>query len=292
MENVLVGCGQITWPRNLAEDQVLAEIAEAGYAGAPAAPRPGETPDAALARFNKYGLRPAPGYLGAEFWKPEQRAAILERAADLARFANAVGCDALYVAPAGFDYVTSSGRTRSQTSGHVTPEDGLTDEEMRHFADLLNEVGAATLREGVRACFHNHVGAVIETRDEIDRLLALTDPNAVFLGPDTGHLAWAGADPVAFCRDYASRIKTIHVKDINAAVAAQGRAERWGYAECQKRGIWTELGRGAVDFPTIFDILRDAGFAGWVIVETDVTQLPTALESAKISREYLRTLGM
>ncbi|HMO57583.1 MAG TPA: sugar phosphate isomerase/epimerase [Roseiflexaceae bacterium] len=292
MKHVLVGCGQITWPRNLSEEQVLAEIAAAGYAGAPASPRPAESAEAALARFQRFGLRPAPGYLGAEFWKPEQRDAILGRAADLARFARIIGCDALYVAPAGFDYVTRSGRTRSQTSGHVTADDGLTDEELRHFGALLNEVGAITLREGVRSCFHNHVGAVIETREEIDRLLALTDPELVFLGPDTGHLAWAGADPVAFCRDYAPRIKTMHLKDINSAVAAQGRAEQWGYAECQQHGIWTELGQGAVDFPAIFEILNTAGFTGWLIVETDVTQLPTALESARVSRAYLASQGL
>ena len=64
---------------------------------------------------------------------------------------------------------------------------------------------------------------MIETREEIDRLLSLLDPALIFLGPDTGHLAWAGADPVAFCRDYAARIKTIHVKDVDARVRDRGR---------------------------------------------------------------------
>jgi inosose dehydratase len=168
----------------------------------------------------------------------------------------------------------------------------LTDAEYQAFADTLNRVGEITLREGVRSCFHNHVGSVIETREEIDRLLALADPALVFLGPDTGHLAWAGADPVAFCRDYAARIKTIHVKDVSEAVRARGAAEGWDYGSFTKNGIFAELGEGDVDFPAIFAILREAGFAGWVIAETDVTQKPTALESATISREYLRSLGL
>jgi inosose dehydratase len=100
----------------------------------------------------------------------------------------------------------------------VRPEDSLTDDEFQVFGEMLNMVGEITLAEGVRSCFHNHVGTVIETRAEVDRLLALTDSSLVFLGPDTGHLAWAGADPVAFCRDYAPRIKTLHLKDINAEV--------------------------------------------------------------------------
>jgi inosose dehydratase len=66
----------------------------------------------------------------------------------------------------------------------------------------------------------------------------------------------------------------------------------WGYRRYSDEGIWTELGRGAVDFPAILSILKGVGFSGWLIVETDVTQLPTALESAQISRRYLRQLGL
>jgi inosose dehydratase len=133
---------------------------------------------------------------------------------------------------------------------------------------------------------------VIETGEEIARLLDLCDPNVVFLGPDTGHLAWAGVDPVAFCREHAERIKTIHVKDIDAGVRERGRAVGWDYGTFANNGIFVELGEGCVDIPAIIGILRDAGFAGWVIAETDVTQKPTALESATISRRYLRSIGI
>jgi inosose dehydratase len=76
-------------------------------------------------------------------------------------------------------------------------------------------------------------------------------------------------------------------------VLRQGVAAGWDYGTFSAHGIWTELGTGAVDFPAIFAILEQAGFSGWLIVETDVTQLPSALESALISRSYLREqLGM
>jgi inosose dehydratase len=153
-------------------------------------------------------------------------------------------------------------------------------------------VGAITLAEGVRSCFHNHVGTVIETREEIDRLLMLTDPDLVFLGPDTGHLAWAGVDPVAFCRGYAKRIKTLHLKDIDCDVRDRGREAGWDYNTFSEQGIFVELGEGCVSFPAIFDILSEVDFSGWLITETDVTQKPTAQESVTISRDYLRTLGI
>lgn len=300
MSNLLIGCGQITWIRFTAngaewlapEEQVLSEIAQAGYDGAPADPLRGRTPRATLELYARYGLRPAPGYIGTAFWKKERRDEILQRVQQYASFARAVGCTELYVAPGGFDYVTRSGKSRHQLAGHVRSEDSLTDEEFEIFAETLNLVGSLTLAEGVHSCFHNHVGTVIETREEIDRLLMLTDSNLVFLGPDTGHLAWAGADPVAFCRDYATRIKTLHLKDIAADVRERGRHAQWDYSTFSEQGIFVELGEGCVSFPAIFAVLQAVGFAGWLIVETDIPHKPSARESVIASRTYLHTLGL
>src|SRR5688572_14438434 len=108
MKKIWIGCGQLTW-KNVDESQVLAEIAQAGYDGAPAGPRQGETTAATLARFAKAGLRPAPGYLGAEFWRADLEAEILARAEQYANFAQAAGYTELYVAAGGGDYVTARG---------------------------------------------------------------------------------------------------------------------------------------------------------------------------------------
>jgi inosose dehydratase len=133
---------------------------------------------------------------------------------------------------------------------------------------------------------------VIETGDEVERLLEATDPTVVFLGPDTGHLAWAGVDVVDFCRRHLDRIKTMHLKDIDASVRARGCAQGWDYRAFADNGIFLELGEGCVDVPTILGLLRGARFAGWLIVETDVTQKASAFESARLSRAYLRGLGL
>jgi inosose dehydratase len=293
MGNMLIGCGQITWGRDVPQEQVLAEIAQAGYEGAPASPRGGRTAKEVIDTYARYGLKPAPGYLGADFWVKDQEEQILQRARELGAFMHDVDCTELYVAAGGFDgYVTSRGKTRREIAGHVRPEDDMTDAEYAQFAKTLNKVGEITLAHGVKSCFHNHVGSTIETRAEIDRLFSLLDPALVFQGPDIGHLAWAGVDPVQFCRDYASSIKTMHIKDIDPAVLKEGVANEWNYGTFSAHGIFTELGEGMVDFPALFDVLKGAGFEGWVIVETDVTQKPTALESATISRNYLKSIGL
>jgi len=289
----IIGGSTITWDRATPREQVLTEIAQAGYEGAPSGPRGGVTGQETVEFYARFGLKPGPGYLGANFEKAEEEAAILERAHTLGAFMRDIGCTELYVAAGGFDgYVTSRGKTRRQIAGQVLPEDAMTDAEYEQFARTLDKVGAITLEYGVSSCFHNHVGSTIETREEIDRLFERVDPKRVFHGPDIGHLAWAGADPVAYCKAYASAIKSVHLKDIYPDVLQEGLEKTWTYGEFSEAGIFAELGEGMVDFPAIFDVLRGAGFEGWIISEIDRTTKPTALESAAICRNYLRSLGL
>ena len=90
MEKWLIGCGALTWPREMDRDQVWAEIMEAGYDGLPVSPDLG-TPDEVLARCTQFALKPAPGHLAGDFWKPEEEEDILARAASYGAFTHTVG---------------------------------------------------------------------------------------------------------------------------------------------------------------------------------------------------------
>lgn len=293
MGEIFIGCGQVHWSGDTPEEQILADIARAGYLGAPGYQKDGRSAAETLKTFARFGLKPAPGYFSGEFWKAEKRADLVAQARQQANFMHQLGCSELYIGPGGFEgYVGRRGKHRKAVAGHVQPEDGMTDAEFQTFAGILTEVCEAMLAEGVRGCLHNHVGSVIETGEEIDRLLAMTDPEVVFLGPDTGHLIWGGVDPVDFFRRHASRIKTVHLKDAREELIRRCVAEEWDYAGFCDHGGFVELGGGEVNFPALFDILRGAGFSGWVIVETDVITTPTPYESILISREYLRRIGV
>ena len=290
--DVSIGCGQITWGRDVAEDDVLADIATAGYTGAPWSARAGESAQQVRQRFDRHGLVPAPGYFGGDFWDVDARADHLENARRHAGLAAELGLTEMYVAVGGFDRRAPSGRTRRETAGHAGAADALSDDDFGRLTEGLDAIGRITLAEGVRSCFHNHVGTFVETGDEVERLLAAVDPDVLFLGPDTGHLAWAGVDPAEFTRRHATRIKTMHLKDVVDSVAEQGRRNDWNYDTTQAEGVWTEIGEGDVDFAGILSALEGAGFAGWLIVETDVTRKPSALESATVCRRNLHALGV
>lgn len=282
MMQAQIGCGQLTWNRDMAPQEVLADIARAGYDGAPA---PGTDPQATAKLFAAANLKPAPGYLGAPLWDPAAADSIVTQAKEHARTHQQLGLTEIYVA-------VNLTTERRAVAGRVSAADALSDAGFVTLAATLNAVGHATLEFGVSTCFHNHVGSYIETRAELDHVFSLVDRSVVFLGPDFGHLAWAGDDAVACARDYAADIKTIHIKDIDPTVLAEGVTKHWDYATFSGHGIFIELGTGFVDLKGTLAEVGGANFPGWIIVETDVTQLPTAFESAEISRAYLKGIGL
>lgn len=294
-----VGCVPLTWnrfkrenPEAWPEARILREVKAAGFDAVVDSPKTDQSAAEFLPYLAGFGLKPAPGYMGGDFWESAKRDELTQTARRKAEVSKSIGLSELFVAPTGGAYVSrASGKTRLELAGQVGPGDGLTREEMAIMAETLDQMGRATLEFGVVICIHNHVAQVIETREEVDRLFELVDPEAVFLGPDIGHLEFAGVDSAQFCRDYAPRIQAIHLKDINPEVRAQGVREGWDRNRFVGAGIYTELGQGCVDWNSIFQTLRESGYEGWILSEIDVTQKPTALESATQCREFLKSHG-
>lgn len=118
---------------------------------------------------------------------------------------------------------------------------------------------------GVRASFHQHIGTWVETEGELLRLLESTPADAVFLGPDTGHLTWAGIDPVAFLGEHAGRVRGLHLKDIHLD---RLREAGGSYSQVIAQRVLTEPGRGDIDNDRVLAALGE-DFDGWVVIEVD-----------------------
>ena len=266
---------------------MLRDIAQVGYAGVPAAFRAGKRPEDVAQRFRSFGLRPLAGYLGTAFHDPAERTRNLEKLRQHIDWSLALGLTELFVAENLFD-------ARLMVAGHETANrsDQLSESGYQHLADSLNEVGRLCNDQGIRACFHNHTASYIETRDEFDRLLALTDPALVFVGLDTGHLAYASGDVPDFIATYGSRIKILHLKDVYRSVLDEVRRNKWDYRTAQAHGLWAELGEGTLDFRAVFEQLERAGFDGWAIVEIDQTTKATPRDSIAACYAHLASLGM
>ena len=183
---------------------------------------------------------------------------------------------------------------REQNAGRITRNHALTEAQWNTFAAAVNRVAAAVFdATGIRCVFHPHCGGYVETPEEIDELMRRTDPSRVGLVFDTGHILYGGGDPAQVLEKHRDRVWHVHFKDCDRKVAAAARAEGLGYLAAVRRELFCELGTGAVDFAAMIRALKQTAYDGWIVVEQDVFPgYGTPKQSAKRSRDYLRSLGI
>ena len=183
---------------------------------------------------------------------------------------------------------------RSLNSGRITAAMSLDEEGWCVFAEGTDHAARRVMDEtGLRSVLHHHTGTWIETPAETERLLDMTDGDIVGLVFDTGHWAFGGGDPLTGIRQFADRIWYVHFKDHDPAVHEQSRIQEWDGPQSVGKGIFPELGRGDVDFPSVLVELEKIGYDSWIVVEQDVLPgMGAPLESAQRNREYLRSIGL
>jgi inosose dehydratase len=185
---------------------------------------------------------------------------------------------------------------RTQRAGIIRAMDGLSKDEWRTFARGADQIAQAVFDEtGLRTVFHHHCAGYIETPEEIEMLLHMTNPERLGLLFDTGHyLHGTGredADLVAALDRFKERVWYIHLKDLEPNVARRSREEEWDYFTQMRNGLYPELGRGCVDFPALLRWLAKHDYQGYVLVEQDVLPgMGTPKESAARNREYIRSI--
>jgi inosose dehydratase len=169
---------------------------------------------------------------------------------------------------------------------------------------VLDETGWATLLlnldrirtlaadRGILAVLHPHVGTMVETGPEVQRVL---DGSSIALCLDTGHLLIGGTDPAELARQVPDRIAHTHLKDVDGSVAAQVRSGRLTYTEAVRGGMYRPLGTGDVDVESIISTLGRQGYGGWYVLEQDtiLTDEPRGegpVRDVRISADYVRSV--
>lgn len=183
---------------------------------------------------------------------------------------------------------------RTLNAGRVTTGMGLSSDEWRTFADGAEFVARQVKNEtGLRTVFHHHCAGYVETPDEIDILLNLTDPSLLGLVLDMGHYAFGGGNPLEALKKYRERIWHIHYKDCEPALAIKSRNQKWNYFKSVENGVFCELGKGSVDFKAITAELKAQKYSGWIVVEQDVLPgMGNPKQCALRNREFLKSIGL
>jgi inosose dehydratase len=180
-------------------------------------------------------------------------------------------------------YLNAAGGKYLQVLGTFRTDGKFTSDEYVRTGKLLTEVGKRATDHGVQIAFHNHMGSIAQTPEQLERILDVADPRYVKLLLDVAHYKQGGGDPAAAVKRYAHRILFVHFKDVKPTDTSSGYE-------------FVELGQGTVDLPAVVSALRTINFHSWAIVEFDREpkgSTRTPKESAELSKTYIEhTLGL
>ena len=165
----------------------------------------------------------------------------------------------------------------------------MNDEEWDLLCTGVNKLGKVAKDMGITLTFHHHMGTVVQTPEEIDRLMENTDPELFFLLFDSGHLAYCGYDYLAVLKKYIGRVRHVHLKDVRPDVIQKVKDEHLSFLQGVRLGTFTVPGDGAIDFTPIFDVLEQSGYEGYVLVEAEQDPaIANPFEYAVKARKYIR----
>jgi len=256
---------------------MLGELASCGYTGTELGPLGYLPSDAAGLRdaLDARGIALVGAFCPVTLHDPGRRAAGIAEADRIIELLAAAGASILVLAEAG-------DARRKAVAGRV-PADGsagFDETAWKRFADAADTIARRAADHGLVTAFHPHAATYVETPDEVDALLAHTDPSLVGLCLDTGHAVYGGGDPVAIAHRHATRIRHVHLKDVRARVLARAASGELDFAAAVAAGVFAPLGEGDLDLRATLDALRDAGYDGWLVVEQDrvigATDAPSA----------------
>jgi inosose dehydratase len=260
-------------------DEAFADFAAIGFTAVKA-----DVPEnMAAAEYLKwiggYGLEPALSLFNSPFDKTIDITEEMERAKRFAATQVALGLDRTMV----------SSMSLPERMSHPAIGAGFDKDRLALAVENCGIICEVLRGEGLRPLHHSHVGGVFETEYEITRLLDELGSGLIGVGPDTGHLRWAGIDPASLIRRYADRLGGIHLKDCFPDHLDQDAdREQISYQELvASQRLWAEPGLGVVDFDAVLAAIPD-DYDGDFMIEVDHPSVDSRFESHRISFEWAK----
>jgi len=267
-------------------DTCLAETKLAGYDGSELGHKFPRVAAELKPIMDRHGLAVVSGWYSTLLLERDAKAEIAAMQPHL-NLLKAMGCGVLIAAEC-------SGTVHGNQALPLADRPVLEPSGWAQFASRMTDVAKAVADAGLELVYHHHMGTVVQSGEEIDRLMDLAGPEVRLL-LDTGHATFGGVDPVALARRYRSRIGHVHCKDIREDVMARVWAERMSFLDGVIAGVFTVPGDGMVDFPAVLAELP--GYDRWLVVEAEQDPVKAnPLVYAKMGREnlarYARAAGM
>ena len=268
------------WGHQMAAERVLSEAAAVGLRAMELGPPGYLGVDAAeaAAALRRHGLRLAAGFLAVVLHDAGRADDALADVASSADVLAGAGADVLVLA-------AQTGLDGYDVSGELDARGWSV------LADTLERAGGIARERGLALTVHPHYGTMIETAAHVERFLDETD---AALCLDTGHLIVGGADPLGVARRASRRVQHVHLKDVDARMAARVRARDLTYHDAVASGMYRPLGEGDARIDELVAELEAQGYDGWYVLEQDTVlaaePAPGASPAAQAGRSLQRVL--
>jgi inosose dehydratase len=147
----------------------------------------------------------------------------------------------------------------------------------KELCECCNQIGELGGEMGFTVGLHNHLNAMVQTQEEIDRFMAMTDPKLFGLSPNTAHLYLAGCDVAGTLNRYKHRIHYMTYKDAKWTtptkdLVVDGQVIPKDAPDAQFLNSIYDLGDGEVDFPACHRVLKSVNYKGWIGVNLDISR--------------------
>jgi len=285
--SVRIGINPLTWTiddlpevgRETSLETCLAEARAAGFEGVELGCKFPRTAPELKQALAPHGLALVSGWYSAKLLERDA-AEEFEAMRPHRELLSALGCDVVVVAE-------TTRCIHGERGTRLSQRPVLAPSDWPRFAERLDELGTRLQDAGLTLAYHHHMGTVVQTEDEVDRLMDSCD-DAVSLLLDTGHLTFAGGDPVRAAARHAARIAHVHCKDVRSAVLARSLNRDSSFLDAVLDGVFTVPGDGSVDYPAVLAPIARAGYGGWLVVEAE--QDPAVAPSAEYANLGYRNL--
>ncbi len=260
-------------------EQCLSEASEAGFSGIESGGKFPKESEKLIPLLEKYKLNLCSGWYGANLRKNtvKEEIALIQQQLKLFKDCNSP-C---------MVFAEVSGSIAGDQSKPLSTRPQMDNDMWKNFCKKISEMGKYLQDQGMPLAYHHHMGTVIETQKDTERLLENTG-DEVKLTLDTGHMLFAGGNSIKVINDYKERLVHVHCKDMRKNILDKSLQNDLSFREAFLEGAFTVPGDGCIDYKPLLNFLKKNDYVGWLVVEAE--QDPSKanpFEYAKIGYKYL-----
>mgnify|MGYP001478135742 FL=1 len=241
-------------------EQCLEEASKAGYIGIESGGKFPKKSTELIPKLEKYNLSLCSGWYGANLRKNSVNEEKQNLQQQLKLFQD---CKSPCIV-----FAEVSGSIQGDPNRKLSTRPQMDNEEWKSFCQKISEMGKYLEDQGMPLAYHHHMGTVIETQEDTERLMESTH-DSVKLTLDTGHMLFAKGDSKKILESYNNRLHHIHCKDIRKKVLEKSLKEDMSFRDAFLEGAFTVPGDGCIDYKPLFDVLKKNNYSGWLVVEAE-----------------------